>query len=74
MLVEKQAHLDEQITLAKYESARKVQRYYLKCLHQLVNGAKVDESECECTVVRAQHYMTSVGGVYLKVYLYKCYT
>ena len=40
--------MDEQITLAKYESARKVQRYYLKCLHQLVNGAKVDEGKCVC--------------------------
>ena len=30
--------MNEQVRQAKYESARKVQKYYLKCLHQLVNG------------------------------------
>ena len=38
MLLENQASLNEQVRQAKYESARKVQKYYLKCLHQLVNG------------------------------------
>ena len=38
ILLEYQVSLNEQVRQAKYESARKVQKYYLKCLHQLVNG------------------------------------
>ena len=45
ILLENQAMLNEQVRQAKYEAARKVQKYYLKCLHQLVNGGKnSDES------------------------------
>ena len=38
ILLECQANMNEQVRQARYESDRKVQKYYLKCLHQLVNG------------------------------------
>ena len=49
ILLEYQVSLNEQVRQAKYESARKVQKYYLKCLHQLVNGEAESMQLCTHT-------------------------
>ena len=53
ILLEYQASLNEQVRQAKYETARKVQKYYLKCLHQLVNG----ETNCDKSMYTHLYYL-----------------
>lgn len=53
ILLEYQASLNEQVRQAKYETARKVQKYYLKCLHQLVNG----ETNCDKGMYTHLYYL-----------------